>query len=118
MTAAEAIRALVRDGDVVCLAGFSHLIPYALGHEVIRQGRRGLTLVKHTPDLLGEQLLAAGCLEKIVFSWHGNPGLGNLALFRKAVEGGTLAIEDHVYQETPRLAGTLVRVTMRLRERA
>ena len=97
MTAAEAIRALVHDGDVVCLSGFSHLIPYALGHEVIRQGRRGLTLVKHTPDLLGEQLLAAGCLEKIVFSWHGNPGLGNLALFRKAVEGGTLAIEEYTH---------------------
>jgi glutaconate CoA-transferase subunit A len=97
MSAAEAVRALVRDGDVVCLAGFSHLIPYALGHEVIRQGRRGLTLVKHTPDLLGEQLLAAGCLQKIVFSWHGNPGLGNLALFRRAVEGGTLEIEEYTH---------------------
>src|SRR3990172_4737500 len=97
MTAAEAVRAFVRDGDVVCVAGFSHLIAYALGHEVIRQGRRGLTLVKHTPDLLGEQFLAAGCLEKIVFSWHGNPGLGNLALFRRAVEGGTLAIEEYTH---------------------
>lgn len=97
MTAAEAVRTFVRDGDVVCIAGFSHLIPYALGHEVIRQGRRGLTLVKHVPDLLGEQLLAVGCLEKIVFSWHGNPGLGNLALFRRAVEGGTLAIEEYTH---------------------
>ena len=97
MSATEAIRAFVRDGDVVCVAGFSHLIPYALGHEVIRQGRRNLTLVKQTPDLLGEQLLAAGCLEKIVFSWHGNPGLGNLALFRRAVESETLAIEEYTH---------------------
>lgn len=97
MTAADAIRAFVRDGDVMCVGGFSHLIPYALGHEVIRQGRRDLALVKQTPDLLGEQLLAAGCLQKIVFSWHGNPGLGNLALFRRAVEGGTLAIEEYTH---------------------
>jgi glutaconate CoA-transferase subunit A len=97
MTASEAVRAFVRDGDVMYVAGFSHLIPYALGHEVIRQGRRDLTLVKQTPDLLGEQLLAAGCLRKIIFSWHGNPGLGNLALFRRAVEGGTLAIEEYTH---------------------
>lgn len=97
MAAAEAVRAFVRDGDVMCVAGFSHLIPYALGHEVIRQGRRHLTLVKHVPDLLGEQLLAADCLGKIVFSWHGNPGLGNLALFRRAVESGTLAIEEYTH---------------------
>ncbi len=97
MSAAEAVRAFVRDGDVLCVAGFSHLIPYALGHEVIRQRRRDLTLVKHTPDLLGEQLLAAGCLRKIIFSWHGNPGLGNLALFRHAVESGTLAIEEYTH---------------------
>src|SRR3989304_5942151 len=76
ISATEAIRAFVRDGDVVCVAGFSHLIPYALGHEVIRQGRHKLTLVKQTPDLLGEQLLAAGCLEKIGFSWDGKPGGG------------------------------------------
>jgi glutaconate CoA-transferase subunit A len=73
------------------------LIPYALGHEAIRQGRRDLTLVKQTPDLLGEQLLAAGCLRKIIFSWHGNPGLGNLPLFRRAVEGGTLAVEEYTH---------------------
>ncbi len=97
MTASEAVRAFVHAGDVVCAAGFSHLIPYAVGHEVIRQGRHGLTLVKHVPDLLGEQFLAAGCLEKIVFGWHGNPGLGNLALFRRAVEGGTLAIEEYTH---------------------
>ena len=97
MTAAEAVRAYVRDGDVVCAAGFSHLIPYALGHELIRQRRRSLTLVKHAPDLLAEQLLAAGCLVKLVFSWHGNPGLGNLALFRRAVESGTLPIEEYTH---------------------
>jgi glutaconate CoA-transferase subunit A len=97
MSAAEAVRAFVHDGDVVCAAGFSHLISYALGHEVIRQGQRGLTFVKHAPDLLAEQLLAAGCLQKIVFAWHGNPGLGNLALFRRAVEGGTLAIEEYTH---------------------
>lgn len=97
MSAGEAVRAFVHDGDVLCVAGFSHLIPYALGHEVIRQGRRDLTLVKQTPDLLGEQLLAAACLKKIIFSWHGNPGLGNLALFRKAVESGTLDIEEYTH---------------------
>jgi glutaconate CoA-transferase subunit A len=97
MTAAEAVREFVRDGDVVCAAGFSHLIPYALGHELIRQTRRGLTFVKHAPDLLAEQLLAAGCLDKIIFGWHGNPGLGNLALFRRAVEGGTLATEEYTH---------------------
>ncbi len=97
MTAAEAVHAFVRDGDMVCAAGFSHLIPYALGHELIRQGRRSLTLVKHAPDLLAEQLLAAGCLAKLVFSWHGNPGLGNLALFRRAVESGTLPIEEYTH---------------------
>ena len=97
MSATEAVRAFVHDGDVVCAAGFSHLISYALGHEVIRQARRGLTFVKHAPDLLAEQLLAADCLQKIVFGWHGNPGLGNLALFRRAVEGGTLAIEEYTH---------------------
>jgi glutaconate CoA-transferase subunit A len=97
MTAAAAVRAFLHDGDVVCVAGFSHLIPYALGHEVIRQARRGLTLAKHAPDLLAEQLLSAGCIQKLVFSWHGNPGLGNVALFRRAVEGGTLAIEEYTH---------------------
>ncbi len=97
MSAGEAVRALIQDGDVVCAAGFSHLISYALGHEIIRQGRRRLTFVKHAPDLLAEQLLAADCLQKIIFAWHGNPGLGNLALFRRAVEAGTLAIEEYTH---------------------
>ena len=65
---------LVRDGDTVALEGFTHLIPFAAGHEIIRQGRRDLTLVRMTPDLVYDQLIGAGCAAKLVFSWGGNPG--------------------------------------------
>lgn len=86
MRMAEAIAAFVRDGDTVALEGFTHLIPYAAGHEIIRQRRRNLTLCRLTPDLLYDQLIAAGCARKLVFSWAGNPGVGSLHAFRRAVE--------------------------------
>ncbi len=94
----EAVADLVHDGDTVALEGFTHLIPYAAGHEIIRQRRTGLTLVRMTPDLLYDQLIGAGCAAKLVFSWGGNPGVGSLHRFRDAVEHGwpvPLALEEH-----------------------
>ncbi len=84
----EAIAELVHDGDIVSLEGFTHLIPFAAGHELIRQGRRDLTLVRMTPDLIYDQLIGSGCARRLVFSWGGNPGVGSLHRFRDAVENG------------------------------
>src|SRR5579859_203253 len=95
---AEAIAADVHDGDTVAMEGFTHLIPFAAGHEVIRQRRRDLTLVRMTPDLIYDQLIGAGCARKLIFSWGGNPGVGSLHRFRDAVERGwprPLEIEEH-----------------------
>jgi glutaconate CoA-transferase subunit A len=95
---AEAIRDLVRDGDVVALEGFTHLIPHAAGHEIIRQERRDLTLVRMTPDIVYDQMIGMGCARKLVFSWGGNPGVGSLHRFRDAVERGwpaPLELEEH-----------------------
>jgi glutaconate CoA-transferase subunit A len=94
----DAVHELVRDGDVVALEGFTHLIPYAAAHEVIRQGRRDLTLVRMTPDLAYDQLIGMGCARKLVFSWGGNPGVGSLHRLREAVERGwphPLELEEH-----------------------
>ena len=94
----EAVRDLIHDGDTVALEGFTHLIPHAAGHEIIRQGRRDLTLVRMTPDLIYDQLIGMGCATKLIFSWGGNPGVGSLHRFRDAVEQGwphQLAIEEH-----------------------
>lgn len=94
----EAIRELVHDGDCVALEGFTHLIPFAAGHEIIRQRRRDLTLVRMTPDVIYDQLIGAECASKLVFSWGGNPGVGSLHRLRDAVEHGwprTLALEEH-----------------------
>jgi len=94
----EAIAAAVHDGDTVAMEGFTHLIPYAAGREVIRQGRRDLTLVRMTPDVIYDQIIGAGCARKLVFSWGGNPGVGSLHRFRDAVEHswpGPLEIEEH-----------------------
>ena len=94
----EAVAGLVRDGDVVAMEGFTHLIPHAAGHEVIRQGRKDLTLVRMTPDLIYDQLIGMGCARKLVFSWGGNPGVGSLHRLRDAVEQGwpqPLEIEEH-----------------------
>lgn len=95
---AEAVSELVRDGDTVALEGFTHLIPHAAGHELIRQERRDLTLVRMTPDVIYDQLIGAGCARKLVFSWGGNPGVGSLHRLRDAVENGwpaPLEFEEH-----------------------
>jgi len=94
----DAVSDLVRDGDVVALEGFTHLIPHAAGHELIRQGRRDLTLVRMTPDIVYDQLIGMGCARKLVFSWGGNPGVGSLHRLRDAVENGwpqPLELEEH-----------------------
>jgi glutaconate CoA-transferase subunit A len=95
MTMRDAVARHVRDGDVVVIEGFTHLICFAAGHEIIRQRRRDLTLCRLTPDLIYDQMIAAGCATKLVFSWAGNPGVGSLHGFRRAVEGGSLAIEEY-----------------------
>ena len=98
MTLRQAVAELVHDGDVVALEGFTHLIPFAAGHEVIRQERRGLTLVRMTPDLIYDQMIGMGCAAKIVFSWGGNPGVGSLHRLRDAIEHdwpAPLEIEEH-----------------------
>lgn len=84
----DAVARLVEDGDSVLAEGFTHLIPFAAGHELIRQRRRDLTLIRLTPDLLFDQMIAAGCARKLIFSWAGNPGVGSLHAFRRAVEEG------------------------------
>lgn len=87
MTMKAAVAAFVHDGDVVVIEGFTHLICFAAGHEIIRQRRRALTLARLTPDLIYDQMIAAGCAKRLVFSWAGNPGVGSLHAFRRAVEG-------------------------------
>jgi len=94
----EAVAGLVHDGDCVAMEGFTHLIPSAAGHEVIRQGRKGLYLVRMTPDLIYDQLIGSGCASRLRFSWGGNPGVGSLHRLRDAVERGwpgPLALEEH-----------------------
>jgi glutaconate CoA-transferase subunit A len=96
----SAIAANVHDGDVVALEGFTHLIPFAAGHEIIRQRRSDLTLVRLTPDLICDQLIGAGCARKLIFSWGGNPGVGSLHRFRDAVENGwprSLDLDEHTH---------------------
>jgi len=98
LSLADAIGECVRDGDTVAMEGFTHLIPFAAGHEVIRQGKRSLTLVRMTPDLIYDQLIGMGCARKLIFSWGGNPGVGSLHRLRDAVENGwpnPLEIEEH-----------------------
>jgi glutaconate CoA-transferase, subunit A len=93
-----AVGALVRDGDSVALEGFTHLIPTAAAHEIIRQKRQNLTLIRMTPDLIYDQMIGMGCTRKLIFSWGGNPGVGSLHRFRDAVERGwpgPLEIEEH-----------------------
>ena len=95
---AEAVALAVHDGDTVAMEGFTHLIPHAAGHEVIRQRRRDLTLVRMTPDVIYDQMIGAGCARKLVFSWGGNPGVGSLHRFRDAVQQGwpcPLELEEH-----------------------
>jgi glutaconate CoA-transferase, subunit A len=94
---ADAIAALVRDGDTVAIEGFTHLISFAAGHEIIRQRRRDLTLCRLTPDVIYDQMVAAGVARKLVFSWLGNPGVGGLNTTRRRIEADppTLEIEEY-----------------------
>src|SRR3979490_1868767 len=85
---AEAVGRAIGDGDAVAMEGFTHLIPFAAGREVIRQRRRDLTLIRMTPDVLYDQLIGAGGASRLIFSWGGNPGVGSLHRFRDAVENG------------------------------
>jgi glutaconate CoA-transferase subunit A len=94
----DAVDGLVRDGDVVAVEGFTHLIPHAAGHELVRRGRSDLTLVRMTPDVVYDQLIGMGCARKLVFSWGGNPGVGSLHRLRDAVENDwprPLELEEH-----------------------
>jgi glutaconate CoA-transferase subunit A len=94
----EAVAELIRDGDTVAMEGFTHLIPFAAAHEVIRQQRRDLVLVRMTPDLIYDQMIGMGCARRLIFSWGGNPGVGSLHRFRDAVTTGwpvPLEVEEH-----------------------
>jgi glutaconate CoA-transferase, subunit A len=98
LSLAEAVEATVRDGDSVAMEGFTHLIPHAAGHEVIRQRRKHLNLIRMTPDIVYDQLIGMGCADKLMFSGGGNPGVGSLHRMRDAVENGwphPLEIEEH-----------------------
>lgn len=98
LTLREAIQRFVHDGDSIALEGFTHLIPTAAAHEIIRQGRKDLTLIRMTPDLVYDLLIGAGCAKKLIFSWGGNPGVGSLHRLRDAVEKGwpqPLQISEH-----------------------
>src|SRR5437660_11117439 len=95
---AAAVESTIRDGATVAMEGFTHLIPFAAGHEGVRQRRRHLTLIRMTPDLIYDQLIGMGCAEKVVFSWGGNPGVGSLHRFRDAYENGwpnQITIAEH-----------------------
>jgi glutaconate CoA-transferase, subunit A len=95
---ADGIAELVEDGDSLALEGFTHLIPFAAGHEVIRQGRRDLELIRMTPDVVFDQMIGVGCARKLVFSYGGNPGVGSLHRFRDAIENGwphPIEVEEH-----------------------
>jgi glutaconate CoA-transferase subunit A len=91
----EAIQQYVKDDVSIYAAGFTHLIPFAAGHEIIRQGRKNLTLSRATPDLIYDQMVAAGCAKKVIFSYMGNPGVGSLRIVRAAVESGQVAMEEY-----------------------
>ena len=98
MNLADAVSAFVHDGDTLALEGFTHLVPYAAGHEVIRQGFKDLTLIRMTPDILYDQMIGMGMARKLVFSWGGNPGVGSLHRLREAIEHGwpqPLEIEEY-----------------------
>jgi glutaconate CoA-transferase subunit A len=99
-TLPEAIAEFVSDGDAVALEGFTHLIPFAAGHEIIRQGRKNLHLIRMTPDLIYDQMIGMGCADRLTFSWGGNPGVGSLHRLRDAVENQwpkALALNEHTH---------------------
>jgi glutaconate CoA-transferase subunit A len=91
----EAVHQYMRDGDTLYAAGFTHLIPFAAGHEIIRQGLKDLVLARATPDLIYDQVVAAGCARKVIFSYMGNPGVGSLRVVRAELEAGHLEWEEY-----------------------
>jgi len=91
----EAVKKIVHDGDTLYAAGFTHMIPFAAGHEIIRQGIKNLVLARATPDLIYDQMVAAGCASKVVFSYIGNPGVGSLRFVRSELESGRLEYEEY-----------------------
>lgn len=95
LSLSRAIDSFVNDGDSIYAAGFTHLIPFAAGHEIIRQGKKDLTLARATPDLIYDQMVAAGCAKKIIFSYMGNPGVGSLHIVRNKIESGELEWEEY-----------------------
>ena len=98
----EAAEGLVRDGDAVALEGFTHLIPFAAGHELVRQQRRGLTLIRMTPDIIYDQMIGMGCASRLTFSWGGNPGVGSLHRLRDAIATdwpAPLSIVEHSHAQ-------------------
>jgi glutaconate CoA-transferase, subunit A len=100
----DAVAELVRDGDTVAIEGFTHLIGFAAGHEIIRQRKRDLTLARLTPDLIYDQMIAAGVARKLIFSWLGNPGVGGLGAIRRRTEASTSArVGEHAEGKLPRL---------------
>jgi glutaconate CoA-transferase subunit A len=102
MSLRDAVAAFIHDGATVALEGFTHLIPFAAGHEIIRQGRRDLTLVRMTPDIIYDQMIGMGCASTLVFSWGGNPGVGSLHRMRDAIEAQwprPLAIQEHSHAD-------------------
>jgi glutaconate CoA-transferase subunit A len=94
---ADAVGGLVRDGDTVAIEGFTHLISFAAGHEIIRQRKRDLTLARLTPDLIYDQMVAAGVARRLVFSWLGNPGVGGLGAIRRRIEASPPELEIEEY---------------------
>lgn len=96
----SAISEFVKDGETIAMEGFTHLIPFAAGHEIIRQRIRNLTAIRLTPDLIYDQMIGAGCIKKLIFSWGGNPGVGSLHRFRDSYQNGwphKLEIEEHTH---------------------
>jgi len=94
MSLSEAVQTYVHSGDTIYAAGFTHLIPFAAAHEIIRQGLKNLTLARATPDLIYDQMTAAGCARKVIFSYMGNPGVGSLRIVRAEIEKGNLEWEE------------------------
>ena len=100
MSMKDAVSRFVKDGDTVYLAGFTHMIPFAAGHEIIRQRRKDLVLARATPDIIYDQMIAAGCAKRLIFSYAGNPGVGSLRCFRRAHEKGVpapLEVEEYTH---------------------
>tara|TARA_B100000809_G_scaffold254418_1_gene291600 strand:- start:591 stop:1460 length:870 start_codon:yes stop_codon:yes gene_type:complete len=101
-TLEEAVADLIQDGDTVAMEGFTHLIPHAAGHQVIRAGKKNLTAVRMTPDLIYDQLIGMNCVKKLIFSWGGNPGVGSLHRFRDAMQNdwpAPMEIQEHSHAD-------------------